>query len=137
MVSVAGGKLTTHRRIAVDVLSRLPQLNTRLSSDPLPGAGPVPVRPDGVGLEEWAHLIHVYGSLAADVAADRRGRPDALERIHPGGPDLWAQVDWAVDHEWAITVEDVVRRRTSLELRGLAGAGVREQVSARMQPTGA
>jgi glycerol-3-phosphate dehydrogenase len=137
MVSVAGGKLTTHRRIALDVLSRLPQLNAGLSGDPLPGAGRVPSRPEEVGVEEWAHLVHVYGSLAADVAAYRRKRPDALSRIHPGGPDLWAQVDWAVDHEWATTVEDVVRRRTSLELRGLAGAEVREQVSVRMQPSAA
>jgi glycerol-3-phosphate dehydrogenase len=137
MVSVAGGKLTTHRRIAMDVLSRLPQLKARLSDDPLPGAGRVPVRPDGVGLEAWGHLVHVYGSLAADVADYRRRRPDALERIHPDAPDVWAQVDWAIDHEWATTVEDVVRRRTSLELRGLAGAGVRERVSVRLQPTAA
>jgi glycerol-3-phosphate dehydrogenase len=134
MVSVAGGKLTTHRLIAMDVLDRLPQLRAQLSHDPLPGAGRVPVRPQEVGLEEWAHLVHVYGSLAADVAAYRRRAGDALERIHPQGPDIWAQVDWAFDHEWATTVDDIVRRRTTLELRGLAASEVRERIASRLQP---
>ena len=46
----------------------------------------------------------------------------------PDAPDLWAQVDWAIDHEWATTVEDVLRRRTSLALRGLASYGIDSEV---------
>jgi len=43
MVSVAGGKLTTHRQIAVRVLRRLEAFrDARPTSDPLPGAGPLP-----------------------------------------------------------------------------------------------
>jgi glycerol-3-phosphate dehydrogenase len=125
MVSVAGGKLTTHRRIAVSVLRRLSEFQRlRPSSDPLPGAGQPPVRPPEVDQRVWEHLLRHYGTEAAQVA--RLG----LEPIHPDGPDVWGQVWHAVDREWACTVEDVVRRRTTLALRGLATAEVQERVAA-------
>src|ERR1700736_4720236 len=49
MVSVAGGKLTTHREIALKVLQHLePFRHAGLTSNPLPGAGPLPLRPADV-----------------------------------------------------------------------------------------
>src|SRR5207237_5640586 len=57
MVSVAGGKLTTHRQIAVTVLRRLaPFRGVRASLDPLPGAGRPPARPAEVDPAVWRHL---------------------------------------------------------------------------------
>ena len=43
-----------------------------------------------------------------------------LERIHPDGPDIVAQARFAVTDEWATTTEDILRRRTTVALRGLA-----------------
>jgi glycerol-3-phosphate dehydrogenase len=54
---------------------------------------------------------------------------DALEKITPQAPDIWAQVHHAVREEWALTVEDVVRRRTTLGIRGLDTPPVRARVS--------
>ena len=48
--------------------------------------------------------------------------------MHPRRPDTWAQAYHAVDREWATTVEDVVRRRTTIAVRGLATPDVRDQV---------
>ncbi len=125
MVSVAGGKLTTHRRIALNVVRRLEAFRgARLTADPLPGAGPLPARPAMVGPGTWEHLTHLYGDQAAAVAAA------GAEPVHPAGPDVWGQVVHAIDREWARTVDDVVRRRTTLEVRGLATAEVREQIAA-------
>src|SRR5205807_2325908 len=60
MVSVAGGKLTTHRRIAVHVLQRLAAFRrVRVSPDPLPGAGHLPPRPAEVEPATWRHLAHL------------------------------------------------------------------------------
>ena len=56
------------------------------------------------------------------------GEPSLLERIHPDGPDIVAQVRFAVTEEWATTVDDVVRRRTTVALRGLADAGAVRRV---------
>jgi glycerol-3-phosphate dehydrogenase len=125
MVSVAGGKLTTHRRIALAVLRRLDAFaRATISPDPLPGAGPLPQRPDGVEPQTWDHLTHLYGDEAARVAAA------GAEPVHPDGPDVWGQVHHAIQHEWATTVEDVVRRRTTLAVRGLATSEVRDAISA-------
>jgi len=125
MVSVAGGKLTTHRRIALAVLRRLDAFaRATISPDPLPGAGPLPQRPDDVEPETWDHLTHLYGDQAARVAAA------GAEPVHPDGPDVWGQVHHAIEHEWATTVEDVVRRRTTLAVRGLATPEVRDAISA-------
>lgn len=143
VVSIAGGKLTTHRRMSSDALELLPaELRPRrLDSQPAPleGSGP---HLDGAGLraaagEEVAtHLHTVYGSEVDGFLACA-GEPGAFERIHPDGPDVWAQVAYAVRHELACTVDDVVWRRTSLAYRGLATEDVRAAVAARMKDVAA
>ena len=133
MVSIAGGKLTTHRRIALEALHRLPDprlASLRLVDTPLPQASPALLEeaerdtdPDVV-----THLTQIYGRDSLTVMQQGRLRRNALDRIHPGGPDVWAQVYHAVEREWAITVEDVLRRRTTIGVRGLATPGVRAEV---------
>lgn len=131
MVSVAGGKLTTHRQIAMDVLRRLPDERARrhrLTSSPLPGAGPLPERPEDVDPEVWGHLVSHYGDEVTTLLAYKATHEDALKRVHDDAPVIWAQVYHAVIAEWAQTVEDIVRRRTSLAVRGLATPAVRERI---------
>ena len=132
MVSVAGGKLTTHRRIAMDVLRRLDDPRARghrLRDVPLPGSGRMPPRPPEIDPEVWDHLRRHYGSEVLALMAYREAHEDAFERVHPEGPDVWAQVHHAVEAEWATSVEDVVRRRTSLAVRGLATPDVRARIA--------
>ena len=62
--------------------------------------------------------------------------PGALEPVAFGGPDVWAQVHHAVGEEWAVVVEDVVRRRTTLALRGLDTPAVRAGISAVLRLSG-
>jgi len=131
MVSVAGGKLTTHRRIAMDVLRRLRDERARhhrLVDVPLPGAGELPPRPVDVEPGVWANLVRHYGSEVTALLAYRDTHADAFERVHPAAPVVWAQVYHGVLHEWARTGEDVVRRRTTLAVRGLADEGVRAKI---------
>jgi glycerol-3-phosphate dehydrogenase len=80
-----------------------------------------------------ASLACHYGSVALQLLERSRARPQLLERIHPDGPDLWAQVPHARDHEWAATDEDVLRGRTTVALRGQADAAVREHVRALLE----
>jgi glycerol-3-phosphate dehydrogenase len=127
MVSVAGGKLTTYRLIARSVLDALrPELGGRVRGDPfpLPGAGAPPPLPD-VPPEVAAHLVRTYGSLAGEVSAY-----GAFEPLVPGEPEVEAQVLYARDREWAVEPEDVLRRRTTLALRGLASRDVEARVRA-------
>ncbi|GAC1613702.1 MAG: glycerol-3-phosphate dehydrogenase/oxidase [Candidatus Dormibacteraceae bacterium] len=130
MLSVAGGKLTTHRRIAHDVLRRLPGYHgVKFGEEPLPGAGPVLPRPAAIPPNTWEHLVHLYGSEVDQVLAWAATDPGALEPIHPDGPDIWAQVHHAVAREWAVIPEDVLRRRTTVEIRGLATEPIRRGIA--------
>ena len=136
MVSVAGGKLTTHRRIALDALRHLPDTvrprRPRLGDAPLPGAATAPAydltsRCDGATLD---HLLHLYGGETGRLLEYSTENPDALSPIAPGAPDLWAQVYHAVRAEWDVTVEDVIYRRTTLGLRGFDTTRIRRMISA-------
>jgi glycerol-3-phosphate dehydrogenase len=133
MVSIAGGKLTTHRRIALDVLRRLhdPRLSTlRLVDKRLPqaGLGRVELVDGSIDPDVVRHVTGIYGSDSLQVLGQSAFHANALERIHPRGPDVWAQAYHAVEHEWATTVEDVVRRRTTVAVRGLATRALRDEV---------
>jgi glycerol-3-phosphate dehydrogenase len=75
-----------------------------------------------------ANLARNYGTSALDLL-DRSGDAD-VGRIHPDGPDIWAQVPYAVSNEWAATVDDVLLRRTTVGLRGQADQRIRERVAA-------
>ncbi len=132
MVSVAGGKLTTHRRIALDVLRRLPwpPPHLRLTNRALPSAAAAPApAPPGISPALVRHLHHLYGAHVGEVLAYAGKVPEALERVHPSGLDVWAQVYRARDAEWAVTPDDVLRRRTTIALRGLDSPEVRARTA--------
>lgn len=120
MLSVAGGKLTTYRRIALDALEQLGVRNLDRSPRPLPGA-------TGLSRIDWpveldaatrSHLLHLYGSLVTEVLEPAVDDPSLLEPILAGRPDLRAQALYAREHEWARSDEDVNRRRTTVWLAG-------------------
>ena len=134
MLTVAGGKLTTYRRIALDVLERLrPQLGLhRLDRAPwpLPGAALRSARlPAELPPNARANLLHLYGSLAPEVLEPAAEDPSLLEPLADGAPDVAAQALYAVTHEWARTTEDVLRRRTLLALGGHVDAAVEARVA--------
>jgi glycerol-3-phosphate dehydrogenase len=151
MTSVAGGKLTTFRRIAVGVLAGLgPELGLQ-RIDPRPWPLPGAVDPSlqearlariAPALEPSAraHLTHLYGSRTEDVLSLAADDPHLLQPLHPDGPDLAVQVLYAVRREWARTPDDVLRRRTTVAVRGLATTEVVARVSdliSRPAPAGA
>jgi glycerol-3-phosphate dehydrogenase len=140
-VSIAGGKLTNHRIIALDALANLPTevrpRRLRLSADPLPGAlyagAPADMR-RRVDARTATHLLGLYGSEAVRLLAYADSVPGALEPIHRDGPDIWAQAHFAVDEEMAVRAEDIALRRTTLGLRGLASAEELSQLSRLAEP---
>jgi glycerol-3-phosphate dehydrogenase len=115
MVSVAGGKLTTYRRIALDALDHVGVRGLSRRPRPLPGAAGLDRVPWPVELDAptRAHLLHLYGSLAVEVLAPALEDASLLEPLVPGRPDLRAQELYARTHEWARSDEDVRRRRTT------------------------
>ncbi|MCX3059486.1 glycerol-3-phosphate dehydrogenase/oxidase [Streptomyces beihaiensis] len=154
MLSVSGGKWTTFRHIGRTVMKKLESLPGRplgasesdfVPIDELPKKLPLPgvANPRAVAhrllvdnptpgaqmsADTAKHLATHYGSLAFDIARLANENPELAERVHPDAPEIWAQVVYARDHEWARTPDDVLRRRTTLTIRGLATDEVRGRV---------
>ena len=109
LVSVTGGKWTTYRAMAVDVLEKctaaglLPMRTGR----PTERLALVGAQASSVSLSEPPGL-HLYGSEAAAVQA----LPGAGHEL--GGGLTEAMVRFAARHEYARTVEDVLARRSRL-----------------------
>jgi glycerol-3-phosphate dehydrogenase len=130
LLSVYGGKITTHRRLAEAVLDRLaPIFGARpawTKQSRLPG-GDFPV--DGVARlvadarRRWpflseAHirrLVQAYGTRISRILGPAKKLNDLGARL---GADLTgAEVRYLMEHEWARTAEDVLWRRSKLGLR--------------------
>jgi len=130
LLSVFGGKITTYRVLAEEVMDRLAPLlgcaRTAWSGKtPLPGGDLAPSFEDFVDtlvrrypqhrralLERWARA---YGSRVTQILGDALGREVA--------PDLYeAELRYLVAREWAFTADDVLWRRSKLGLRLRADA---------------
>jgi glycerol-3-phosphate dehydrogenase len=80
------------------------------------------------------HLANTFGMRAAAVAKRIQADPACAEPLDPEMPYLTAQVDEAVEHEFARTLDDVLTRRIPLVLRGRdQGLGIAPKVAARLQ----
>lgn len=160
MVIIAGGKLTTYRRMAkqaVDAAVRSLTSRGLLQAErlvpphtkhrPLPGAvglsqpsleGVAAVGRElmdrfGLDVDAATHLCGVYG-VRALILAEQIGKDGARgHRLDRELPYVWAEIDFAVQHDLAVTLEDVLGRRVPLLLTGRdQGLGVCERVAERM-----
>lgn len=121
VLSVIGGKLTEYRHMAQDVLDRAIELRgltagaCRTRNLPLVGApaNPGSAVPPMAGLPE--SLVLRYGAEAANViAAADCERP--AEPVAEGIDVLRAEFEFAITHEGALDVDDIVDRRTRIGL---------------------
>lgn len=122
VVTVTGGKLTTYREMAADavdaalgLLGRAAKCTTaRLRLLGAEGYKPAPAgTPQG-------HLGGRYGTLATEVQALVAADPSLGEPLVPGLPYLRAEAVYAVRHEMALTLDDVLSRRTRARLQDRA-----------------
>ena len=82
--------------------------------DHLPSpAGRRPDPPAGEGRGP-TRLVRRYGTLAPDVVALAEADPGLAEPVAPGCPTIGAELAYAVTHEGALTVEDLIERRTRI-----------------------
>ena len=144
--SIIGGKLTTFRRMAEDVVNaatgRRP--GTRSPTWRLPLTGAEGLREAFPGLRARArrlrfsratflHLIQAYGTEAARVLDLVEERPALGRLLVAGLPSIAAEVIVALHQEMAINVTDVMLRRTRLaHLLADQGAGIAAAVAALM-----
>jgi glycerol-3-phosphate dehydrogenase len=128
VVTVAGGKWTTYRRMAEDAVDHAALL-ARLEERPCVTRG---LRIHGYHetAEEFGELA-CYGADAPAVQALAARSPALAEKLHPELPYLAAEVVWAARWEMARTVEDVLARRTrALFLNAPAALAMAPKVAA-------
>lgn len=143
LLTIAGGKLTTYRRMAAEVvdsavkllkLTGQPALSlqpARTDEIPLLGGRGWPENDDhdAVAAEVRAasdellepdvarHLADNYGMRALDIAARVKATPSLAVRLVAGRPEVLGQVRFAAEEELAASVSDVMVRRTQLFYR--------------------
>jgi glycerol-3-phosphate dehydrogenase len=148
LASIAGGKFTTYRLMARDVVdAAVADFDREVPGSvteqvPLLGAdGLAAVQPAvgrlaedyGVPRAAVEHLLGRYGTLAAEVLELVKGDAALGRPLAPGHPYLRAEVAYAVSHEGALHVEDVLMRRTRLFIESAdSGAAVAADVAALM-----
>jgi glycerol-3-phosphate dehydrogenase len=130
MVTITGGKWTTYRTMgksAVDnaiFTAKLPKKQCVTESLLLHGFTNVPVTDKD---------LSVYGSDATAIEQLMKDQPYLQEKIHPELPYTKATVIWAIRNEMAMTVEDILARRTrALILDARASIESAPQVAALM-----
>jgi glycerol-3-phosphate dehydrogenase len=70
----------------------------------------------GLDRQQADHLGSTYGSLAPAVLARTEANARLAERVCPNQSTILAQLDHAVADEWAMSLGDVLLRRTTLGL---------------------
>jgi glycerol-3-phosphate dehydrogenase len=80
-----------------------------LEEPAIPPANAAQLPPD-----DLAHLQSAYGNRWGDVAALALHVPGLAERLTPALPYLKAEIAFAVQHEMALTLNDVLLRRMHL-----------------------
>jgi glycerol-3-phosphate dehydrogenase len=130
LISVAGGKLTTYRVMARDVVDRVDAREgtarpCHTERWPIAGAVGWPARSAplmaraaalGLSMATAAHLAGSLGTLALEVLDLVAAHPSLAEPLDPELPAILAEVVYASRAELALTVADVLERRLRLSL---------------------
>jgi len=143
LISLGGGKLTTHRLIATEIVDlvarrlgvrrrRRGRRSSLTASKPLPGGlskDPEAfvkdlVAKDGCGLTaaQIEHLARRYGTRTDEVLALLVAHAELREPVVPGMPDILAEAVHAARAEMALQPDDVLLRRTQVGLKEPARA---------------
>jgi glycerol-3-phosphate dehydrogenase len=135
LVMIAGGKLTTYRVMARDAIeaaahSLRTTVNTSVRDSitdrvPLVGAADFETRSNqrvllsrraGLHVARIDHLLGRFGGLVDDLLALCDERPDLAEPLAGAEDYLAAEVVYAVTHEGARHLDDVLTRRTRISI---------------------
>ncbi|WP_376694658.1 glycerol-3-phosphate dehydrogenase/oxidase [Wenzhouxiangella sp. EGI_FJ10305] len=117
LVTVTGGKLTTFRLMANDVLRRAARvLGTDYSADSdAPVFAPAPSHLPGLRFDHDLprRLGGYFGSAAPRLLAE--AEPDERKPV-PGTDTLWAELGWSARREAVVHLDDLLLRRSRLGL---------------------
>ncbi|NRA19405.1 MAG: glycerol-3-phosphate dehydrogenase/oxidase [Oceanospirillaceae bacterium] len=134
MISVYGGKLSTFRRLAEDAVNAVFKLRGKrapkslTAETPLPGAGQVEQIQFNEGFcltsATTSRLAKIYGSKSALIIEMAQDTPDLATVIDTDSGAIAAEMVYAVRHEFARSLIDILLRRLMLGHRANRGREV-------------
>lgn len=143
LLSLVGGKWTTFRalgeHLADEVLKLLGRSRSVSTVDLAIGGGKdFPTNPSErarwvddhssvLPRERVEQLLARYGTYAATVISYLESHGDEVLAHHPDYSK--SEIQYLVSNEWVHTLEDLTKRRTTLEFRGEASAELREEIA--------
>jgi glycerol-3-phosphate dehydrogenase len=141
LMSAIGGKWTTSRDLAqktVDAVMHKLGAKRRpcvTGFEPLPG-GRIDrfsefLKRQSPNVPNPEHLVRLYGARVDAMMMAANNRPELRAPIAPTG-DIGAQVLFAMHEEMALTLEDVVMRRTGIGQLGYPGDACADAVASLM-----
>lgn len=111
LITITGGKWTTYRRMAQDTvnkmiaLKKLPDAKCQTQHLAIHGAN---------GRMDRSNHMYIYGTDKEGIGEIIKDHPNWGEKLHPRLEFTKAEVIWAVRHEMARTIEDVLARRVRI-----------------------
>ena len=149
-VSVAGGKYTTYRVMAKDVVDRavieLRKLTQESVTEKLPLVGADGyfaleqqkeriAQESGLDVETVTHLLNRHGSLISEILEIIEDQPKLASKLDKGLPYIKAEIVYATSHEGARSVDDVISRRTRLSFEAINhGVHLADEVASLIAP---
>jgi glycerol-3-phosphate dehydrogenase len=126
-LAIVGGKLTTYRAMAEEIVDRVvdrlllrwPEARERprrCETHRLPLVPGAALEADELADPLIADLAPRHGPLARELARACAGDPSAAQRMIADLPYRWCEVDHAIAHEGVTHVVDLLRRRLPLAL---------------------
>jgi glycerol-3-phosphate dehydrogenase len=149
-VSIAGGKYTTYRVMAKDVIDRavieLRKITNESVTEKLPLVGADGyfaleqqkerlAHESGLDVETISHLLNRHGSLISEILELVEEQPKLSAKLDSQLPYIKAEIVYAASHEGARSVDDVISRRTRLSFEAANHAlHLAEDVAALIAP---
>jgi glycerol-3-phosphate dehydrogenase len=90
------------------------------------------VRSSGLELEQVETLVTTYGRRARAVLDAARRIPGGTERLCKNAPEIAAQLHWAVEGELAVSLQDLLLRRTGIGTGPCLGLDCAPAIAQRM-----
>lgn len=151
ILAIAGGKYTTYRSMAkevIDSLSRILEKKGKCKTDKVPLYGWISTKRKHwdswviIALENLTirhqlpedvakHLLR-YGKNYQKICAEITLQPKLKERISDNRPYIFAELDYFIKYEKAVSLRDVMLRRTQIQLSEEQGLDCIETISEHM-----
>jgi glycerol-3-phosphate dehydrogenase len=113
LITITGGKWTTYRKIAEDIINKAITTNKL----PIKECKTEHISIHGnlkTSTKDRENHLYIYGTDIPKIRELQKQEPKLAEKLHPNYDYTLAEVVWAIRHEMARTIDDVLARRVRL-----------------------